>query len=146
MTLHLNVPIAVVQPIIDVNNPFYTFSQLGAGQSYFLFDTNPGTTYGIDNPTQACCFPNGSCADLLPGDCAAQGGTAQGPGTSCAITICAGEPVGACCLPAGECVVTDFSDCTERNGTFMGDGTDCLACDNIPVESTSWGKIKGLYR
>ncbi|QOJ15868.1 MAG: hypothetical protein HRU75_15000 [Planctomycetia bacterium] len=37
---------------------------------------------------QACCFPNGSCADLRPAACASAGGVSQGPGTLCATTIC----------------------------------------------------------
>ncbi len=40
------------------------------------------------NAQEACCFTDGDCADLLPADCAAAGGTARGPGTTCATVIC----------------------------------------------------------
>lgn len=39
-------------------------------------------------PTEACCYADGSCADVTAADCAANGGVAQGPGTSCATTTC----------------------------------------------------------
>jgi len=38
---------------------------------------------------QACCFADGSCEDLTAQECPAQGGTAQGEGTSCVTTDCA---------------------------------------------------------
>jgi len=37
---------------------------------------------------QACCMPDGSCSDLIPLDCSAAGGLAQGMGTTCATTTC----------------------------------------------------------
>ncbi|MDX1409137.1 MAG: multicopper oxidase domain-containing protein, partial [Saprospiraceae bacterium] len=40
-------------------------------------------------PLGACCFPDGSCADLSATQCAAAGGTYQGDGTECATTSCA---------------------------------------------------------
>ena len=36
----------------------------------------------------ACCFPDGSCADLFVFDCTLQGGNPQAPGTSCATFSC----------------------------------------------------------
>ena len=42
----------------------------------------------------ACCFGDGSCQDLTAEECLAQGGTAQGAGTTCATTDCPpGPPV-----------------------------------------------------
>jgi hypothetical protein len=37
---------------------------------------------------QACCYADGSCSDLLPADCAADGGFALGIGTTCATSNC----------------------------------------------------------
>jgi hypothetical protein len=34
-------------------------------------------------PTQACCLPDGKCANLTPEECKAKGGNPQGPGTQC---------------------------------------------------------------
>ncbi|UCG58894.1 MAG: PASTA domain-containing protein, partial [Phycisphaerales bacterium] len=47
-----------------------------------------------DGPSeqQACCFADGSCQDLTPGECLAQGGTPQGAGTTCATTDCQQPP------------------------------------------------------
>jgi hypothetical protein len=63
-------------------------------------------------PTQACCLPPNSCADLLPADCANQGGTSQGTGTSCAT-----DP---CLIPQALCTTGSPSDndCRTRALTF----------------------------
>jgi len=37
---------------------------------------------------QACCMPDGSCTDTIPGVCASAGGASQGVGTDCATTEC----------------------------------------------------------
>jgi hypothetical protein len=42
--------------------------------------------------TIACCFPNGSCTDLLAAACAQQGGTSQGVGTNCVSNPCPPPP------------------------------------------------------
>ncbi|HUU84067.1 MAG TPA: S8 family serine peptidase [Phycisphaerae bacterium] len=42
---------------------------------------------------EACCYPDGSCVDLLPSNCTTNGGTAQGMGTSCATTVCSNPEV-----------------------------------------------------
>ena len=38
--------------------------------------------------TQACCFPDGHCEELLETTCIAQGGIPQGPNTVCPGTVC----------------------------------------------------------
>ena len=38
--------------------------------------------------TGACCLPSGACLDVTSATCAAQGGTYQGDGTSCATVTC----------------------------------------------------------
>jgi hypothetical protein len=43
-----------------------------------------GSTCAPDSCTEACCFGT-TCEELLPGDCTAQGGDPQGPGTDCGI-------------------------------------------------------------
>ena len=78
-----------------------------------------------DEPqTEACCFADGSCLDLLPLDCVAQSGTPMGPGTDCANTDC---PVllEACCFIDGTCLDLLPVDCRVQGGTPMGPGTDC---------------------
>jgi hypothetical protein len=39
-------------------------------------------------PLEACCLADGSCQNLLPEDCLAQGGTPQGPGSTCDGVVC----------------------------------------------------------
>jgi hypothetical protein len=43
-------------------------------------------------PLEACCFGDGSCADLRTAACTAKTGTAQGPDTMCARTECPTGP------------------------------------------------------
>ena len=41
-------------------------------------------------PTEACCLGDGICIDMAPDVCTSLGGEAQGTGTSCILTSCAG--------------------------------------------------------
>lgn len=68
----------------------------------------------------ACCFKDGACLDLTAVDCAAQGGTPGGAGSSCATTIC----TQACCLPDA-CVELSVDDCIAQGGTPGGAGSSC---------------------
>ena len=78
----------------------------------------------IPPPTPvACCFPDGTCHDLNPLDCHRQGGRPQGPGSSCANTVC--PVLGACCVqglgPLGPiCVETTGPNCLLQGGHFFG--------------------------
>ena len=76
------------------------------------------TNQGFMEEPEACCLPDGSCADLLPTDCINQGGAPQGPGTVCT----AAE---ACCLPDGSCIMADPLCCIDRSGAPQGVGTAC---------------------
>ena len=68
---------------------------------------------------EACCFPDGTCAEETPGSCKQQGGTPQGEGTACAGTI------EACCLPDGTCVSVDPTCCAGMGGEAKGSGSTC---------------------
>jgi hypothetical protein len=150
-TLRIDNPVACcVTPIIDPYNPYYVFSQLGAGSAYMLFTSNPGTCFEAPTePTEACCFgPWDDCADLSPADCSALLGYPQGPGTVCAATICPDlpPPRGACCLPDGECL-GDYpqGECLLRGGVWY----QATACSQVTCvtasQPSSWGRIKGLF-
>jgi hypothetical protein len=79
-----------------------------------------------------------------PADCTLDGGTPQGPGSTCFPSPCVR---GACCF-GEECYVFDEDYCEAYNGTFMGEGTDCNPnpCIPSPVLDTSWGRLRTLYR
>jgi hypothetical protein len=70
---------------------------------------------------EACCLPDGSCANLTPEQCRLHGGTPQGPGTVCMgdidgdgiDDICEGQP------PTGE---FDFGDAPDSYGTLHASG------------------------
>jgi hypothetical protein len=125
VTLHLNAPVSCcVTPIIDVYNPYYVFSQLGAGSAYMLFSTNPGSCNDGGPQVGACCFPDGSCVVLPASECAAQGGIYRGDGVSCADAQCEGDIVEACCFPDGSCVEAIVGQCP-AGSVGQGSGTNC---------------------
>ncbi|MCB9850212.1 MAG: hypothetical protein H6817_05860 [Phycisphaerales bacterium] len=95
-------------------------------------------------PTEACCAPDGHCADVPPADCPAHfdgDGMPQGAGTSCADANCASiddVTPEACCLPP---IVMDFPGVPAPEGYVcdMIDGTlpyqtrdDCIFFGGIP--------------
>ena len=105
---------------------------------------------------EACCLPDGSCANLPVGDCTNRGGTPLGPGTLCTTpeaccdrggacvfrdplccapsfspegpgTVCQG--VEACCLPDGTCREMD-AQCCSGSGLPLGAGSLCQGDSN----------------
>ncbi len=69
----------------------------------------------------ACCLANGTCVSVLPADCFNQGGTYQGPNTTCGGVVCP-QP-GSCCFFDGTCQVLLQTACTGQGGTFTAGGT-----------------------
>ena len=62
---------------------------------------------------------------------------------------CSGPvPMGACCFADGACQLREESQCEDEQGSYQGDGTVCEPglCIPIPVESSTWGRIKVRYR
>lgn len=53
-------------------------------------------------------------------------------------------PEGACCLDNGDCVITPPDQCA---GDYQGNGSDCEPnpCPPIPVEQSTWGRIKNRF-
>jgi hypothetical protein len=94
----------------------------------------------------ACCFPDGSCAELTAANCDAGGGDYQGDGTACAGTVCV--PVtGACCIGT-DCIVDTQARCEALGGHYIGDGVPCVDPDPCatPTIDATWGVIKNSYR
>jgi hypothetical protein len=69
-----------------------------------------------------------------------------GPGVPCTPIPC-GE-TGACCLPDGSCAVAPMSECNHLGGEWLFPIANCEPdpCGPVPVEETSWGRIKSRYR
>ncbi len=77
---------------------------------------------------QACCLPDGSCMDTLPGNrlpgnCLTVGGLPQGSGTTCTTTECPQ----ACCHSDGSCTDEGPSACQAGAGEPAGPGTNCAS-------------------
>ncbi len=73
-------------------------------------------------PTGACCFMDGSCAELEEADCESAGGVYEGDGTSCATTDC--PIMGACCTPT-DCYDLSQTDCSFVPGGVFKMGEPC---------------------
>jgi hypothetical protein len=91
---------------------------------------------------EACCFDDGSCADMGWATCVTSGGTPWGPGTNCGSVICP-MLLEACCLPDGSCANLRPADCYVQGGHWPPSGV-CLgdlntngvddACEEEPPE------------
>lgn len=84
----------------------------------------------------ACCLPGDVCSVLTQTECANQGGSYQGDGTSCSPDPCV-VPTGACCFDDGSCQDLTEADCQLQGGTYEGDGTAC-ATTSCPLVLTPW--------
>ncbi|KPJ74862.1 MAG: hypothetical protein AMS14_04680 [Planctomycetes bacterium DG_20] len=69
--------------------------------------------WGEPEATEACCYPDGSCADEDPLTC---GGVPQGPQTMCTV-------LEACWLPDDTCIDADPLCCDDLGGVPLGAGT-----------------------
>jgi glucose/arabinose dehydrogenase len=76
---------------------------------------------------------DGSCADLTPADCVTQGGTPQGPGTTCTSAACVADE--ACCMTDGSCADLAPADCVTQGGTPQGAGTTCTSAACVADEA-----------
>lgn len=95
------------------------------GPSPSVWINNAGAQFVLGPaPNQACCFPDGTCADLPPGNCTAQGGMPRGPGSACATTICAAATE-ACCDGMNNCSDVPPAECLASGRTPLGPGTSC---------------------
>lgn len=56
--------------------------------------------------------------------------------------------LGACCLADGTCIFTTMEECEGMGGVEYLPGTSCdpNPCVVIPVEQTTWGKIKARFQ
>ena len=87
-------------------------------------------------PTEACCFPDSHCEDLLPFDCLQRGGQPMGANTFCQFITCPLVETGACCYgtTAIQCVVTTQALCLQQYlGVWKGVGTNCDDLDGDGV-------------
>lgn len=120
-----------------------------AGQQYlirvggFFGDTGPGVLTMSCVPgdgTEACCFGDGSCQQLLPSLCEKQGGTSQGPGTACVVrgnAVVCPQPVN-CCFQTGTCIPLVALECTELGGTVI---PDCFVCGCLAADVDQSGEV-----
>lgn len=93
--------------------------------------------------TGACCFADGSCQVLPFAECSGD----FLPNQPCDPNPCA-QFLGACCFWDGACLVMGEAECYGSSGWFWLQGQPCEPnpCDGgVPVEKTTWGRIKAHY-
>jgi hypothetical protein len=95
----------------------------------------------------ACCFEDGTCAELTEQECADRAGVAFHPDVICAVVQC--PPLldeGACCFDDGTCAELTLQDCTDQGGVDFHSGASCAGvqcppnlenCPDLIVEITS---------
>jgi hypothetical protein len=98
----------------------------------------------VEQGPGACCFCDGHCEFVCQSVC---DGTFLGEGITCYPNPCPGCVMGACCFMDLHCEVLTQEACVTANGTYMGDFVPCTpgVCDT-PVERSTWGQIKNIYR
>ncbi len=99
-------------------------------------------------PAYVCCIGTECRLVFAEEECANMGGEFHDEWNTCDPNFCMPPPeFGACCV-ACDCLFVLETECAILEGIWQGDGTDCdpNPCGPSPVESTSWGTIKDLYR
>jgi hypothetical protein len=84
-----------------------------------------GALVVTDDPPEACCLPDGTCAELGPGDCRFTGGVPQGSGSDCITADCPQSE--SCCFENGSCADVLPADCATMGGAPGGPGTECAS-------------------
>lgn len=100
-------------------------------------------------PLGACCFPDGHCEYVYEQGCLEAEGDWLGENTTCDPNPCPPPPpLGACCLEDGSCQVVEAAVCQDLGGVYQGDNTVCEPnpCPPVPVEESTWGRVKAIYR
>jgi pectate lyase len=105
-------------------SPDYTYTLDAAEDVKEMVLAGAGAGCLLSTPQGACCFADGSCADLTAADCAGQSGTYQGDLTDCASADCP-QPDGACCFVDGSCSTLTAVGCADAGGAYEGDFSDC---------------------
>lgn len=119
---------------------------IAAGGEYLGDDT---ICDGACPATGACCQAGGACDIMTQSTCETVGGDYQGDGVTCVTADC--PIIWACCI-AGECFLMTEEECDDGGvapwRTWFPEevcgegGIDCTT----PIEETSWGQIKAIYR
>ncbi|MCA9756230.1 MAG: hypothetical protein KDA27_10530 [Candidatus Eisenbacteria bacterium] len=124
-------------------DPIVDYGKLG-------FNGNPGYLPCPSGPQLgACCLPDcGPCVVLLREECGAANGNFLGPGTVCDPNPCDCPPYGACCLSDGSCDLGSEMECLDQEGVYQGDDFPCdpNPCEPVPVQRSTWGGVKAVYR
>jgi len=109
-------------------------------EHFFLGDPCEPNPCGVT--VEGCCLPDGICRVLLVVECRELDGQPMGP-AGCEPNPC---PTTACCL-GEECLAMSEEDCAAIGGWFQPVPCHPNPCSvPVPVEKTTWGRIKTRFR
>jgi hypothetical protein len=101
-------------------------------------------------PGQVVCCVGEACVLVFTSDeCAGMGGVFHPEWSSCDGDPCAPPPPVAVCCVVHQCYLVLEDECTVMQGAWHPEWTTCDGdpCDiYTPVEPSSWGAIKAIYR
>lgn len=94
----------------------------------------------------ACCLPDGHCTYADAVHCVDFMHGLWRPCMTCEMADC--PDAEACCFPDGNCESLAAFACRALGGQPQGTGTACdpNPCEATPVQATSWGQLRGVYR
>ncbi len=117
-----------------------------AGGSLYPDVTCSTPGFACPVPIAACCLDyDEQCHLLTEAECLAGGGEWH-EGMDCDQVTC--PPWRVCCI-ANDCFILTETDCTEQGGTWEPGQMGCEPnpCEApVPVDPSSWGAIKSVYR
>jgi hypothetical protein len=117
------------------------------GQAGTIACTGNGGWTCVPTPPEACCLPDGGCADLAPFACTARAGQPRGNTTTCAgVGNTCPQPTAACCMPDGSCAELLPAQCTAQGGQGGRIGSTCsaLLCQprsDASIEGRVWHDV-----
>jgi hypothetical protein len=118
-------------------DPITALGSIGFGQPGFT-PCPQGTTVG------ACCPGSAECQMMTQDECAAVCGIWYGPDFDCDPNPCS-VAFGACCYPDGRCETLEGFWCEQSGGSFVGGCCEPNPC-GTPVDETTWGRVKRMFR
>lgn len=132
---HANVTYRCCDVYANRDNELYGDDLVGNFSADPIFCDAANGDYTLD--TTSPCLPGNHPTGV---DCGLVGARGQGCGTL--------PPSGACCFADGSCLVLGGPACADQQGVYMGAQTSCDSnpCEPTPVQTSTWGRVKAVFR
>jgi hypothetical protein len=98
--------------------------------------------------------PTGACCDEQTGGCTltTEAGCTEELWIECEVcdpNPCPPPSMGACCYACEECIVLPEQECYDLPDDYVwigGEDCDPNPCPPVATETTTWGRIKSMYK